>query len=230
MIAGICLTGCSSGYDPTKTVIMGWDNGAITYNGKPTELTEYKGINATVQSAVSEYYFTLSSNCVSVVNITENYQDIQEDAMTKFEGKWYYLEYLGSKLTMAKNLGQGYYQVCQADVNGNEPGLIAKYASGYLDSFVLTENPYKIDFGTFLFGSDWDTPKMTNSACSITGTCKVSLDGHGCSTPVQITSDDGKKVKDVMMDSGDKYDYYEIDGYTVQIAKGLNIQDYIHIK
>ena len=133
-------------------------------------------------------------------------------------------------MTMLKDLGEGYVMVCQVNLNGNEPGLVAKYASTYMDQFYVTENPYKVDCGDFIFGSDWDFIKMNATGCSITGTCKLSMDGHGCTTPFTITSEDGKKTMDVMMSSEDKYDWYQIGNYTVQIAKGLNISDYIHLK
>lgn len=225
-----CLTGCSSGFDPTATIYMEWQNGQIYYNGKPTDLTEYTGYEATVSNTYGEFYFTIDSGNVSPDTVSVNTQGVTLDNMTKYEGKYYYLEYLGSIMTMLKDLGEGYVMVCQVGVNGNEPGLMAKYASTYMDQFYLTENAYKVDFGDFTFGSDWDTIKMNSTGCSITGTCKISQDGHGCTTPYTITSDDGKKTMDVMMSAEARYDWYQIGDYTFQIAKGLNINDYIHLK
>ena len=233
LIAGLCLTGCSNKYNPDEIVTMEWQPGSIMYNGKPTDLTEYRGNTATVENGNGNltYNFSISAECTSVVNIDENVQGIEEADMDKLGDKWYYLEYLGSVLTLAKDLGSGYFQVCQVGhAEQYEPALVAKYASDYIDQFVLTKNVYRVDFGSFYFGSEWDDIKMTKEAVSIKGTAKVTQGSKGCTTPFSLTSENGKTTLNMMMMSEGKYDWYEVDGYLIQIASGLNITDYIHVK
>ena len=212
---------------------MEWQEGSIMYKGKPTDLTEYKGYEAEVAGGNGglTYKFSISTDCTSVVNIKENVQGIEEADMDRLGNKWYYLEYLGTVMTVIRELGNQCYQVCQiGGADAYEPGLVAKYASDYLDQFTLTNNTYKVDFGSFYFGSDWDDIRMTKEAVSIKGTAKVTVGARGCTIPYSLTSEDGKTTLNMMMSSEGKYDWYEVDGYLIQIASGLNISDYVHVK
>ena len=231
LIAVTLLTGCSSSYDPNGSLTMGWDNGSITYKGKDTGLTEYTGDSAAIEGGLGgiNYDFSLDTGCVTVSNITANTQGIEEANMSKYKGKYYYLEYLGSKMTMAKEVADQTYMVAQLYLNGLNESLVAQYCSDYMDSFQLTNGSYYVDFGSFTFGSGYDFIKMTNSAVSVSGTIKVSRDSKGCSTPYTYTNPDGKKSAEMMMTSTDKYDYYEYDGYLIQCAKGIPLSSYIVI-
>lgn len=232
IIAGTILTGCSSGYDPNQPLTMGWDSGTITYKGKPTGLTEYKGSTAMVTGGNGgiDYSFSIDPGCATVTNITANNQGIEEANMSTYKGKYYYLEYLSTKMTMAKKVFDQTYMVCQLYTNGLNEQLLAQYCSEYMDSFQLCTGGYYVDFGDFIFGTGYDIINMTNAYVSVTGTVKISLDSKGCSEPYTFTNQDGKKSVEMYRTVGDKYTYYEYNGYLIQIANGIDPNMYITIK
>jgi hypothetical protein len=208
---------------------MGWDNGAITYKGKDTGLTEYTGSTATAEmgSGGLTYNFSLDTDCASVVNITPNNQGVEEADMDKYKGMYYYQEYLGTKFTGAIEVADNAYSVCQVYLEGLNAELVAKYVKEYLDSFYMTNGSFYVDFGSFTFGTGYDQIKLTSSGASITGTIKVTQDTKGATTPYTFTQ--GDKTYNMNMTSTDKYDYYEYDGFLIQIAKGISIEEYITI-
>lgn len=224
----LLLTGCSK-YDPTKEVKVGWSDGHITYNGKPTELTMYSGNVAQVEggNGGQDYYFTFDPSAADASNIEENTQGVIMSDMEKFNGKWWYTEFLGSKFTMAHQLAENTFQVCQVMISAT-PDLTAKYCSDYMDTFCLTEVNYRVDFGDFWFGSGYEMPKITQSGASISGIAKVTQDSKGATEPYEFMQ--GDKSYSMMKTSTDKYDYYEYNGFLIQVASGINLGDYIEIK
>lgn len=226
----LLLTACSNGgYDPNGDVTIGWQDGVIMYNGKPTGLTEYIGYQAKVTAGNGgiDYDFTLDTDTATVTNITPNTQGIEEANMNKYKGKYWYTEYLNTKFTMADQVADKTFMVCQTYVNSLTPELVASYASEYMDSFKLTNGNVYVDFGLFTFGSGFDIVKVTTTGASVTGTAKVSKESKGCDTPYTYTSPDGKQVINMMSKSTEKYNYYEYDGYTIQLASGLDLGTYI---
>lgn len=224
----LLLTGCSK-YDPTKEVKVGWSDYHITYNGKPTELTLYAGYTAEAMpgNGGQDYYFSFEPGAADASNISVNTQGVLMQDMEKYNGKYYYTEYLGSKFTMAQQIADNTFQVCQVMLTSTAD-LTAKYASDYLDTFCLTELNYRVDFGDFYFGSGYEMPKVTQSGASISGIAKVTQDTKGASTPYEFVQDD--KTYEMMYTSTDKYDYYEYNGFLIQVASGINLNDYITMK
>lgn len=224
----LLLTGCSS-YDPAKEVKVGWSDYHITYNGKPTELTEYTGYQAKVEfgNGGQDYNFLFEPSTADASNISSNTQGIMLSDMNKFKGKWYYTEFMGSKFTMAQNIADNTFQTCQV-VLSSTVELTAKYASDYMDTFCLTEVNYRVDFGDFYFGSGYEMPKITQSGASISGIAKVSVDSKGASEPYEFIQ--GNKTYSMMRMSTEKYDYYEYNGFLIQVASGINLGDYITMK
>lgn len=224
----LLLTGCSK-YDPTKEVNVGWADGKITYNGKPTELTMYAGnvAEAMAGNGGQDYFFTYEPGAADASNITANTQGVLVQDMVKFNGKLYYTEYLDSKFTMAQELAENTFQICQVMLSSTKD-LTAKYASDYLDSFCLTGINYKVDFGDFYFGSGYEMPKITNSGASISGIAKVSKDSKGASEPYDFIQ--GNDTYPMMYMTTGKYDYYEYNGFLIQVASGISLSDYITMK
>lgn len=224
----LLLTGCSS-YDPNKEVKVGWADGTITYNGKPTQLTMYMGTVAEANpgNGGQEYYFSYEPGAADASNISANTQGILMQDMVKYNGKWYYTEYLGSKFTMAQEIASNTFQICQVMLTSTTD-LTAKYASDYLDTFCLTEVNYKVDFGDFYFGSGYEMPKITNEGSSISGIAKVSVGSKGASEPFELVQ--GDKTYTFMKTSTEKYDYYEYNGFLIQLAGGISLSDYITMK
>lgn len=226
----LLLTGCSE-YDPNGNVTVGWENGEILYDGKPTGLTEYYGNTARVEGGQGglTYEFSLDTDTVTVENISCNTQGILETDMTKYKGKWYYSEYLGSKMTMASEVAESTFMVCQVYVGQQSSDLVATYASNYLDAFRLTNGYVFVDFGPLVFGSGYDIVKVTNQGASISGVAKVTYESKGCDTPYTLQVDDKTSVN-LMMKETEKYVYYEYEGYCIQLSKGLDLNTYVKFK
>ena len=224
----LLLTGCSN-YDPAGELTVGWQDGVITYNGKPTDLTEYRGYTAKVEGGNGglTYEFTLDTDCKTPDQITANTQGITTDNMSKYKDKLYYTEYLGSKVTVIGEAAEFTYKVCQAYVESNSADLVATYVSNYMDQFELTNGAVYCDFGPFTFGSGFDDIKITKEGASVTGTAKVSKESKGCTTPVTITINEKGDTISLMSKTSEKYTYYEYEGYTIQLANGLDINTYI---
>ena len=228
LLCVLCLTGCSS-VNPSSDVTVGWDNGVITYNGKSTALTEYKGYEATITNGGAGLSYRLSlDSATDVTNISVNYQGIVEENMDKYKGKFYYTEYLGSSFTMAKDLGNDNWGICQVITKGNSANMIATYASNYLDDIPLTNGQVYVDFGSFKFGTEWDTVVVRNDCALIAGTAKVSNGTYDCTQTVSVIQ--GNKEYQLMKGSSTKYDYYTYDGYLIQLSAGLDITQYITFK
>lgn len=226
----LLLTGCSS-YDPYGDITVGWENGEITYDGNPTGLTEYTGSTATASPGQGGlvYNFSIDTDTITVENISVNYQGITSDNMSKLKGKYWYTEYLGSVLTMANEVAENTYMVCQAYVENQSPELVATYASNYLDAFRLTTGHVYVDFGPFVFGSGYDQIKVTTSGASITGVAKVTYESKGCDTPYTLQVDD-KTTVNLMTKTSKNYTYYEYEGYCIQMANGLDLNTYVKFK
>lgn len=229
MICVLCLMGCSKVGDPTDDVTVKWDNGTIIVNGVETDLTEYKGYEATIEfgNGGLDYLFTLDY-ATDVTNITINTQGIMEENMDTYKGKYYYTEYLGSKLTMANDLGDDYWNVCQVLTNGLSAPMVAAYVSDYMDKLTLTNGQVYVDFGSFKFGNQFDAVVVRNDCALIVGIAKVSQGYFDCTQTVSVYQND--KEYQLMKGSSSAYDYYMYDGYLIQIAAGLDITQYITFK
>lgn len=229
MICVLCLTACSSKSDPTSDITVGWENGVISINDKDTALTSYSGNQADIENGASglTFHFMLDS-ATDVTNLTINTQGIMEENMDKYKGKYYYTEYLGSELTMAKSLGNDNWLVCQVLTNDLSAAMVANYASDYMDSIALTNGQVYVDFGDFLFGNEYDTVTVRTDCALITGIAKVSLGTYDCTQTVSVTQNN--KEYQLMKGSSSKYDYYTYNGYLIQLAAGLDINQYITFK
>jgi hypothetical protein len=148
--------------------------------------------------------------------------------MDKYKGKFYYSEYLGSKFTMAKDLGNDNWSVCQVVTQGLSTSVIAVYASDYIDSIPLTNAQVYCDFGDFVFGNEYSAVTVRTDCALINGVAKVSLGTYNTTTSVSITQDN--KEYQLMKGSSSKYDYYTYNGYLIQLAAGLDISQYITFK
>lgn len=224
----LLLTGCSK-YDPNKEVNVGWSDNRITYDGNPTDLTMYAGSVAEAKpgNGGQEYYFSFEPGAADASNISANTQGVLMQDMEKYNGKWYYTEYLGSKFTMAQEIAENTFQICQVMITSTAD-LTAKYSSDYLDTFYLTGLNYKVDFGDFYFGSGFEMPKITQEGASISGIAKVTKDTKGATEPYEFYQ--GDKTYSMTTTSTEKYDYYEYNGFLIQVASGISLSDYITMK
>ena len=228
MTLSVLLTACSSKYDPRADYTCKWEAGSVKFGGTAVQVSEYNGYDCTIENGNGgvTYNFTLDTTAKDPSNITVNTQGITLDNMSSYKDKYFYLEYLGSLMTMTKSLGaDNGYMVCQANIKGMDSNLIAKYMSDYMDAIKLTEGFVYCDVGPFTVGNNYSQLVIRPDCCLVAGVIKVSQDTKGATTPVQVTL--GNKTVDMMMTSTEKYDYYEYEGFLIQIAKGVSPSEYI---
>lgn len=225
----LCLTGCSNKVDPNAAVTIKWDNGTMSYKGTSFQVDSYNGYSASVSAGQGGLsYELLIDSAKDVTNISVNAQGILEENMDKYKGCFYYTEYLGTKLTMAKSLGNDNWAICQAIMNGQQPTLVATYAESYISTVPLTNGAVYVDFGDFTFGTDYDVVTVRPDCALITGVAKVSLGTYECNTPVSVVQNN--KEYSLMKGSSAKYDYYQYGNYLIQLSGGLDISNYIKFK
>lgn len=229
MLLLLCLTGCSSKVDPNGDVTIKWENGAMSYKGTKFEVDSYNGYSATVEAGQGGLSYSMSiDSAKDVTNISVNNQGILEENMDTYKGCFYYTEYLGSKLTMAKSLGNDNWAICQAITNGQQPALVATYTEGYINTVPLTNGSVYVDFGEFTFGNAYDLVTVRPDCALITGIAKVSLGTYDCNTPVSVIQNN--KEYSLMKGSSARYDYYQYGNYLIQLSGGLDISNYITFK
>ena len=227
----LILTGCSNSYDPAKEYTMTWNNGDIQYDGVSTGLSMYHGYEASIEGGIGgvDYYFTFEEGVVTPDAISINTRGVTTENMDKYKGMYYYAQNNGTLFVGLLEIAKETYMVCQAPVSGTQE-VTATAAYDYMQKFKLSNAYYNVDFGDFTFGDGYSPIKMTPEYCSISGVGKVSLGSKGATEPYTVTSADGKKSWNLTHTSTDKYDYYEYNGYLIQIAKGFAVESYIQFK
>lgn len=229
LILVLCLTGCSSGGLADGPVKVKLEGGKLNINGTVTDVTEYNGYTATIANGKlnMEYKFVLDP-AVDVTSLSVNVQGVQEENMDKVGDAFYYLEYLGTVMTVAKKVGKDMWMVCQVYVQGNEPSALAKIVKDYMDTITLTENGVIVEFDGFEFKSDYGDVVVRPDCALVKGQAKVSMVPKDCNTPVVINQD-GHDYS-LMKTSTAKYEYYSYNGCTIQVVAGMPLTDYIKFK
>ena len=200
------------------------------YNGNSEmPATRYTGLEATVKDGKGglTYELTLDS-AKDVTNISLNVQGILEEQMSSYKDAKYYTEYLGSSLTMAKQVGPELFSVCHVNTKGMPAETVAAFAYEYISSIPLTSGKVSVDFGDFIFGDDYDTIEVRNDAAVILGVAKVSPGTHETKSTYMIVQNN--KEYQLQKGSSSKYDYYVYNGYVIQVASGLTPETYITFK
>ena len=225
----LCLTGCSSNAGPEDDVTFKFEDGVITYGGKPVTFTEYNGYSATIEGGTGGLNYSLILEAGNdVTSISVNTQSILEENMDTYKGKFYYTEFLGSKMTMAEQVTEDYFEICQAYIKGIDAGLAATYCASYIDDIPLTNGKVKVDCGDFIVGNDYDTFVVRADHVVIPSMLKVSVGTHDCPETVTVVQDN--KEYQLQKGSSSKYDYYQYGEYLIQLASGLDISSYITFK
>ena len=221
--------GCSK-QDPNESITIKWDNGTTSINGKDVYFSEYTGQYALIKDGMGGFSYSMTiDTSKDVTTLSKNTAGILEENMDKFKKKFYFVEYMGTRFTMAASIGEDIWSVVQvSDQSGDNTMTIAAYASDYIDNIPLTYGPVYVDFGSLVFGNEYAEVKVRPDGALITGVIKVSNDYHDCTEPYTVIQDE--KEYQLMKSSSSKYDYYTYDGITIQIASGLDIQEYIQFK
>lgn len=229
MVLVLCLTGCSSNPGPDDDVTFKFEDGKINFNGKPVEFTEYNGYSATIEGGLGNCNYSLMLEAGNdVTSISVNIQSILEENMDKYKGKFYYTEYLGSKITMADQVTPEYFEICQAYLDGVSKELAATYCAKYIDEIPLTNGKIKVDCGDFILGNDYDSFIVRQDHVIIPSMLKLSKGTYDCTETYTLVQD--KKEYQLQKGSSSKYDYYMYDGYLIQLSAGLDLGSYITFK
>lgn len=229
LLLAMCLTGCSKGVDPTQDVTIKWEDGVTSCNGTTFTVDSYVGYAARVEAGEGGLTYDLSlDEAKDVTSLTVNVQQILEENMDSYKDCYYYSEFLGSKMTLAKNVGPDLWAVCQAVTNGNPLNLVATYSEIYVSTVPLTNGQVYVDFGDFVFGTAYDTTEVRPDCALISGIAKVSKGTYDCTTPVTVVQDN--KEYQLMKGSSSKYDYYQYGDFLIQLTGGLDISTYVQFK
>lgn len=225
----ISLTGCSKS-DPTTDITVKWENGTTSINGNAVYFTEYATGYANIDSGMggNDYQLTLDY-AKDATTVSVNTQAILEENMDKFKKKFYYTEHLGTQFTMIASVGDDTWQICRCFCDREaEPTAIAAYASDYIDNIPLTSGQVYVDFGSFIFGDEYNPVIVRPDCALIKGLIKVSQSPVTATESYTIIQDE--KEYTLMKLTGDNYDYYTYDGFTIQCASGITPDSYIKFK
>lgn len=232
MIFVLSLAGCSKNageVDPTKDLTLEWSNGVISYNGKAMNVTAHHGYKVDIESGMGGLNYTLTlDSAKDVTNITVNQQGILEENMDKSGDRFFYTEFLGSKYTMAEEVGPDIWKVLQAATKGNNTNLMTTYANEIMDTVPMTNAQLYCDFGDFTFGNSMDQVTVRGDGAVITGVAMVKVGTKN--TTSTVTCKGGKKGKKTFtlgFFSDGSYDYYTYGEYLITVACGLDINQYI---
>jgi len=229
----VCLLGCTTQNEvkPSEALVLRLDNTGL-YNGDTKLLlTRHSGRNIIISEDIGPngcYMDITVDQAKDITNITVNTQKILEENMDQFKDMYYYTEFLGTKMTCVLPLGNEYYSVCQAAVDGQSTAYMAQVIYDYLQDYPVTDNVLKIDCGTFLFGSEWYTTYADSERAYIEDLCQVFPHEimEGAPEPCTVTDSKGMS-KSAKVFSTAAYVYYIIDGYTIQCVPSFNISDVI---
>lgn len=228
----VCLTGCSSGarsFGPEDDVTVTWTDGVLYFGKDASMASEYKGFSAIYGPDTTGCVFNLAiDSAKDVTNITVNTQGILEENMDKHKDAFYYQEYLGSNFTMAKSIGNDTWSVATTNPKGMAVTLVATQAYNAIDTIPLTNKQVYCDFGKFVVGTAYDLLTVNKEGCSIDGLVKVVKKDYTGKEPFTLTV--GESTISMTKASTEKWDYYAYDGFLIQVAKGLDVTQYVKFK
>ena len=227
----VCLTGCAKGSaGPTADVTFDFENGAISYKGTPVAWDEFNGYSCKISNGSGGLaYEMLLEAGDDVTTISWNTQNVLEENMTVYKGKYYYLEYLESQFTMADPVSDNYFVLVRTFPNGAAINLVAQFASDYTDNIPMTDGKIKVDCGDFVVGNDYEILTIKPTYCVIPSVIKVSMEPcPDAVNPVIITQ--GNKEYTLNTCNKGTFTFYTYNGYTIQVAQGVDINSYITFK
>lgn len=223
----LCLTGCSSSNVGSQdNITVKWENGVVSYKGTTMPITSYKGYEATAMGSDGNEWRVWIDPAKDFTSISSNTQTVLEENMSTYKSFKYYREYLGTQFTIASTVDADYKKVALANnTNGIDENVSKVAGANVLDAIPVTNGVVKVDFGPFVFGTDYDMVEVRPDCALITGVIKVSQGTYDTTSTVSIVQD--KKEYQVPYGSSQNYDYYVYEGYVIQIVKGMDIGTYI---
>ena len=223
----LCLTGCSSANIGTNNnITIKWENGVMSYKGTTIPCTEYNGYSGTAIGSDGNTWNLFLDPAKDFTSITTNTQMVMEENMDSYKGYKYYVEYLNTQMTFAGTADESYKKVAMTT---NTAGITADMskvaAANILDAVPMTNGIINVDFGPFVFGTEYDVVTVRTDCALIPGVIKVSQGTYETTSTASIVQ--GKKEFQIPYGSSQNYDYYVYEGYLIQIVKGMDISYYI---
>lgn len=219
------LVGCSSNNSTVK-----FDNdGVVKVNGNPLQVTLYTG--NTAESEIDGVKYTAKLIEADDITLAEgNSRGVSKEDMDKYKDVLLFEEYLGSILTMYKELGDKKY--IYGTVMSSEGDIEVRKQNLYntVTSAPLTDKKLTIDIGgKFKFISPYgEQINIRKDSISIPKTIKVTFgEKPECVDVINIKA--GNKEIQVKTFTDNKYSYYAYEGFTIQSVAGLNIGEYMEL-
>lgn len=217
--------GCSSS-DKSGSYTLNWDSGVLSRDGYSFEVTSYDGYEASYNC--DEYTVSYNS-CTGPADCPHKIADINEDAMSDFNGSKYFTAFFDTEMQMytcvdkKNNLwNEGIF-----GVNGDttlpvatmasimEPALKELSLDGAITNIVINQSVnLAVTAGSF---------KATEQYVVIPGYLKVGVDDGSITFDQTLTIGNATVAYTV----GSKYAYYGYKDLIIQVAQGIDINQYI---
>lgn len=223
----LCLTGCSSANIGSQdNITVKWENGVVSYKGTPMPIKSYRGCDAVAIGSDGTEWKVWIDPARDFTSISTNTQSVLEENMDEYKGFKYFVEYLNTQFTIAGTVDADYKKVALTlNRDGVDENVTKVIGADILNSIPVTNGVVKVDFGPFVFGTDYDMVEVRPDCALITGVIKVSQGTHDTTSTTSIVQ--GNKEYQVSYGSSQNYDYYVYEGYVIQIVKGMDIGTYI---
>lgn len=216
------LAGCSS----KSATVLNWDYGAISVNGLTLDISEYDGYNASYKTDdYSVEYYT----CAGPQDCGHKLAEVGYDLMTKTDGMYYFTAFFGTMIEAYCQFGDGLWNEAVVGFNGSysmpeataismvKPVLVNLPLNGSLQEICIN-NAVKLH--------------ATMSSYIVRPDCVV-MPGY-----LKIATDDGSILfdqtaligdKTVAYTTSSKYMYYKYKDTVIQVAQGLDINQYVEL-
>lgn len=225
ILVSLLLVGCSSKGSKVK-----FDNdGVVKVNGNPLQVSLYSGDS--VENEVGGVKYTAKIiTADDLSNAEGNSRGVATKDMDKYKDVLEFEEYLGSIITMYKDLGNKKY--IWGTVMSSEGDAEARKQALYntMTSTPLTDENLIVDIGgKFKFKSAFDEPiNVRADSVSIPKLIKITYGiKPECTNAQNIKA--GDKEISVMSYTDNKFTYYAYEGFTIQTIVGLDLKDYIEV-
>ena len=225
MLVSLLLVGCSNKGGKVKL-----DNdGVAKVNGNPIQVSVYSGNS--VENEVDGVKYTAKIITADNLSTAEgNSRGVATKDMDKYKDVLVFEEYLGSIITMYKDLGNKKY--IWGTVMSSEGDAEVRKQTLYntMTSSPLTDEKLVVDIGgKFKFKAAFDEQiNVRANSVSIPKLIKITYGiNPECVNAQNIKA--GDKEISVMSYSDSKFTYYTYEGFTIQTVVGLDLKDYIEV-
>ena len=235
----LCLTGCGS-KDVNAIVDISFSElGEIVVDGKTTTLTKYNGYEAERINPNGEHIMLTLEQCDDLSMAARNTFNVIQDEMTVYKGECYaWSMYLGTDNVLyypycTDKEGLRYWISTECWNVGAEQAYTYEYEIA--SNLTMTNNGLKVDLGSMIVTSEWDTitvasPTDKGGQRVVVGSSLKIVPGESELCTETTTVLQGEDYITLGFYSDDVYQVYTYGGYTIQSLYGVNLTDYIEFK